>query len=291
MTYSVYNTASSANYIVSDGTLNTDLDISLVGKGYIGYGQAVNRNFVQLLENFSSPSAPIKPVQGQLWYDSLNSILKIFNGTSFVTVVPEFDDIICNSLTAHSIFGNAGTITTLGAAVANVTRLNVGDIYVSGNLIPTIDNVYDIGTVSLRWKTVYGVTFAGTSTTARYADLAELYEADYDYEPGTVVEFGGEFDITQGGIESTRVAGVISTNPAYLMNSHAEGRFMIPVALTGRVPCKVNGPVAKGDILVSSGDGSAKVNNEPRVGTIIGKALENRVDDGYGLIEVVVGRF
>jgi len=290
MTYSVYNTASSANYIVSDGTLNTDLDVSLVGKGYIGYGQAVNRNFVQLLENFASPSAPLKPVQGQLWYDSLNSILKIFNGVSFVTVVPEFDDIICNSLTAHSIFGNAGTITTLGAAVANITRLNVGDIYISGNLIPTIDNVYDIGTASLRWKTVYGVTFAGTSTTARYADLAELYEADQDYEPGTVVEFGGVFNITQADSESTRVAGVISTNPAYLMNSHAEGTFLLPVALTGRVPCYVVGPVAKGDILVSAGAGYAKADNNPRIGTIIGKSLEDRAD-GSGLIEVVVGRF
>jgi len=290
MTYSVYNTASSSNYIVSDGTLNTDLDISLVGKGYIGYGQSVNRNFVQLLENFSSPSAPIKPIMGQLWYDSLNSVLKIFNGTSFVPVVPAFDDIVCNSLTAHSIFGNAATITTLGAAVANVTKLNVGDIYVSGNLIPTLDNVYDIGTVSLRWRTVYGVTFAGTSTTARYADLAELYEADADYESGTVVEFGGEFEVTEATIGSKRIAGVISTNPAYLMNSHAEGKFMLPVALTGRVPCKVIGPVQKGDMLVSSGDGYAIVSEDPKIGSVIGKALENMAG-GSGVIEVVVGRF
>ena len=290
MTYSVYNTASSANYIVSDGTLNTDLDISLVGKGYIGYGQTVNRNFVQLLENFSSPSAPIKPIEGQLWYDSLNTILKIFNGTSFVPVVPTFDDIVCNSLTAHSIFGNAGTITTLGAAVANITKLNAGDIYVSGNLIPTLDNVYDIGTVSLRWRTVYGVTFAGTSTTARYADLAELYEADVDYDSGTVVEFGGEFEVTEAAPTSKRVAGVISTNPAYLMNSHAEGKFMVPVALTGRVPCKVIGPVRKGDMLVSAGDGYAIVSEDPKVGSVIGKALENMAG-GSGIIEVVVGRF
>jgi len=290
MTYSVYNTASSANYIVSDGTLNTDLDISLVGKGYIGYGQAVNRNFVQLLENFSSPSAPTKPIQGQLWYDSLNGILNIFDGISFVNVVPSFTDIVCNSLTAHSIFGNTGTINTFGATTANLNRVNSGDMYVTGNIIPTVDNIYDIGTVSLRWKTVYGVTFAGTSTTARYADLAELYEADADYAPGTVVEFNGEFEITEAHIGSKRIAGVISTNPAYLMNSHAEGKFMLPVALTGRVPCKVIGPVTKGDMLVSAGDGYAVVSEDPKIGSVIGKALENMAG-GSGIIEVVVGRF
>ena len=290
MTYSVYNTASSANYIVSDGTLNTDLDISLVGKGYIGYGQTVNRNFVQLLENFSSPSAPSKPIEGQLWYDSLNAVLKIFNGTSFINVVPEFIDIVCNSLTAHSIFGNSGTITTFGASTANLTKVNAGDMYISGNIVPTSDNVFDIGTADLRWRTVYGVTFAGTSTTARYADLVENYEADVDYEAGTVVEFGGNFEVTEAAPVSKRVAGVVSTNPAYLMNSHAEGKFMVPVALTGRVPCKVIGPVRKGDMLVSAGDGYAMVSEDPKVGSVIGKALENMAG-GSGIIEVVVGRF
>ena len=83
---------------------------------------------------------------------------------------------------------------------------------------------------------------------------------------------------------------MVSTNPAYLMNSEAAGEFILPIALQGRVPCKVYGPVAKGDILVSAGNGFAEVDNNPTVGTIIGKSLM-QFDQTEGIIEVVVGRY
>ena len=130
----------------------------------------------------------------------------------------------------------------------------------------------------------------GTAQYSQYADLAEQYSSDADYEPGTVVVFGGTAEITVTNIfGDRRVAGVISTNPAHLMNSDAEG---LPVALTGRVPCKVVGKVTKGDLLVTSAKpGYAAVNNDPKPGTIIGKALESKDSLGEGVIEVVVGRF
>jgi len=153
-----------------------------------------------------------------------------------------------------------------------------------GNLFPAVNGTQDLGSTSYRWNTVWG-----KASSATYADLAEMYEADKSYSPGTVVEFGGEFEITEAKLTSKRVAGVISTNPGYLMNSEAKGNFMLPVALQGRVPCKVIGPVYKGDMLVSAGDGHAIVSEDPKIGTVIGKALENMLG-GSGVIEVVVGR-
>jgi hypothetical protein len=88
----------------------------------------------------------------------------------------------------------------------------------------------------------------------------------------------------------SRVAGVVSTAPAYIMNSELEADHVATVAFTGRVPCKVVGEVRKGDLMVSAGNGAARAEAEPKVGTVIGKALEN-FDGAEGVIEVVVGRF
>ena len=116
--------------------------------------------------------------------------------------------------------------------------------------------------------------------------MAEIYKADGNLEPGDVVCFGGEEEITACSIEGFHgVAGVVSTDPAYLMNAEADG---VPVALTGRVPVKVSGPVSPGDLLVSSSlSGHAKADNNARAGTIIGKAIGSN-EAGEGVIEVLV---
>jgi hypothetical protein len=121
--------------------------------------------------------------------------------------------------------------------------------------------------------------------------LAERYKADGNYDPGTVVSFGGDEEVTVAReFMDRRIAGVISTNPAYLMND-VEGAGL-PVALQGRVPCKVVGKIRKGDILVASGmvPGVATAEEHPALGSVIGKALENYDSQTIGLIEVVVGR-
>lgn len=131
-----------------------------------------------------------------------------------------------------------------------------------------------------------------TATSAQYADLAEMFEPDSDYEPGTVVVFGGDKEITvTDQSHDTRVAGVVSTNPAYLMNNETSG---LPVALTGRVPCRVQGPVAKGAILVTSstpGVAQAIDNVMYQPGCIIGKSLSAISDNSINTIEIAVGRF
>ena len=80
------NSSSSPNsYTVQDGVVNTQTDLSFIGKGYAGYGESIAENFLHLLENFSNTSAPTKPIQGQLWWDSTNSKLQVYNGTAFQT--------------------------------------------------------------------------------------------------------------------------------------------------------------------------------------------------------------
>jgi hypothetical protein len=132
----------------------------------------------------------------------------------------------------------------------------------------------------------------GNASSANYADLAEKYLADFAYEPGTVLVFGGTNEVTQNTVKGDRrVAGVVSTNPAYLMNSQLEGDTVVDLALQGRVPCKVIGQVQKGDILVTSDvPGYAIVDNDPKIGTVIGKAVGTKLDNDKGVVEVVVGR-
>jgi len=134
--------------------------------------------------------------------------------------------------------------------------------------------------------------FSGTATTAQYADVAELYQADSEYEPGTVLVFGGLQEVTVSQApDSNKVAGVVSTQPGVLMNKDAQGEHMVPLALCGRVPTKVKGTINKGDMMVSSNiQGVAVASDNPAIGTVIGKALENYDSEEVGVIEVVVGR-
>ena len=131
--------------------------------------------------------------------------------------------------------------------------------------------------------------FRGRATSAEYADLAENYVADNLYEPGTVLAFGGEFEVTLAEDETRAVAGIVSTNPAYLMNSECKGKYVTALALEGRVPCKVRGKIRKGDLLTSGGNGYARPSMDPKIGTIVGKALED-FDGTEGIIEVVVSK-
>jgi hypothetical protein len=128
-----------------------------------------------------------------------------------------------------------------------------------------------------------------TAVASRWADLAEKYLADSEYDPGTVLEFGGKFEVTLASEETRKVAGVVSTAPGFIMNRELIESNATLIALQGRVPCKVRGQVVKGDLMVSAGAGYAKSSNDPKIGTVIGKALENFNGD-TGIIEVAVGR-
>ena len=187
---------------------------------------------------------------------------------------------------------NTGALITTGGIAINTGNLFIGGsagtaIVARGNILPSANLLYDIGSSTSQWNTVYG-----KSVQAQYADLAEIYLSDKEYGPGTVVVIGGDAEITVTTEDhDPRVAGVISTDPAYLMNSGNPG---LPVALTGRVPCRVQGPVAKGTVLVTSATpGVAQAMDPARYqpGCVIGKSLQAIADNDTQVIEIMVGRF
>ena len=185
----------------------------------------------------------------------------------------------------------ANTWTTGGgvSATGNITggNLTVGTGTITvGSIVNANGNaVGNIGSASNYFNTVFA-----KATSAQYADLAEMYTADAEYAPGTVVSFGGNAEVTLSDTDADRrIAGVVSTNPSYLMNATLAGDIVVAIALTGRVPCHVIGSVRKGDMMVSASNGQARAEPNPAVGTVIGKALED-FDGESGIIEVVVGR-
>jgi hypothetical protein len=192
---------------------------------------------------------------------------------------------------------NVLVVTSTGANIAGTLNTGTGNItagnlsvstgtVTTGNIVNGNGNgVGNIGSSSLYFNTVFA-----KATSAQYADLAEMYNADQIIEPGTVVEFGGVNEVTVcADVGSKRVAGVVSTNPSYIMNSGLQGDHVVAVALTGRVPVKVTGQVRKGDMMVAAGNGYAKAEANPTIGSVIGKALAD-FDGTDGIIEVVVGR-
>ena len=497
MAYTVNKTNSSSSpnqYTVQDGVLNTQTDLSFIGKGYAGYGETIAENFLHLLENFANTSAPSKPITGQLWWDATNSKLQVYNGTAFQTaggsapyqsdqpanlaagdlwidsdtqqmffyngtssvligppgatgttngftfesildstdatqnITNVFNDgnriaiisedtftpkvsisgfatikkgitlttaiadtkfqgtasdadalggvaaagyfrsdsndttsgtisvandggvvigadsdlsltvdasgaIISNTVPNTDItfkVNDAGTTTTVMTIDGSESRVGIGtttpsttlevagtvtattftgnfsggiagDISNSGtnsmgtltmggtlttkNIVPDANTTYNIGTNLKQYNLIYA-----KATSAQYADLAEKYETDSNYDVGTVVVFGGEKEVTQSTISNdTRVCGVISEDPAYLMNSGSEGQA---VALVGKVKCKVHGVVAKGDLLTTCGThpGCAQKAISPVLGSVVGKAMESKDDAGESVILISVGR-
>ena len=162
-------------------------------------------------------------------------------------------------------------------------------ITMTGNILSS-NGTQEIGSSGTPFQAVYATTFTGTATSAEYADLAEIYSADANYAPGVVVVIGGSAEVTICNTENDhRVAGVVTTNPAHLMNSNANYEYNCAVALTGRVPCKVTGVISKGDLLTTATFGRAQSNNNAKPGTIIGKALEDFSGEN-GIINILVGK-
>ncbi len=205
-------------------------------------------------------------------------------GTTTPTTKLQISGTTTSTAFAGPLTGNVtGNLTSAGANTMGSLTMS-GNIS-SQNILPSANTTYDIGSSSLGYNTVYA-----KATSAQYADLAEIYESDDSYEVGTVVIFGGDKEITISEFaQDTRVAGVISENPAFVMNDKSEGQ---PVALVGKVPVRVHGMIAKGDLLTTSGEhpGCSKKAIDVKTGTIIGKALENYNSAEVGRIFVSVGK-
>ena len=453
MAYTINKTNGSVFATIADGTVDTSSSISIIGRNYSGYGEFLGENFVKLLENHANSSAPASPLEGQLWYDSTNNLLKVYNatefkqlanvtvgttapttslvsgdlfyktstqqlfaydGTSFELIGPTVGsstlagdlDLDGNDIIGTGNINITGTVTATGGftgtatdsdalggvAAANYLRSNAndttsgtlgilndsglavgvdsdftvavsssdvtlanattnGDIIfsvndggvpttamtidgattlititgdptaalgvatkqyvdsqvsgsgsvalardgsnsITGNILPDTTNIRDFGSTTKVFQNIYATTFNGTSTTAQYADVAERFHADDVLDPGTVVEMGGKYEITEAIDELTNsVFGVVSTRPAHLMNAGAGTDETHPaIAMNGRVPVKVIGQVNKGDRLVSAGEGYARAatSDEITAFNVIGRSLENKDTDGKGTVEAIV---
>jgi len=187
----------------------------------------------------------------------------------------------------------AGTVTT--AAQGNITSVGTLTGLTINNATTAITNAAAAGTGNIGASGAGFNTVFAKATSAQYADLAEKYTADAEYAPGTVLVFGGTAEVTVSAVNSdVRVAGIVSTNPGFLMNESLDAEFLVALALTGRVPCQVVGNIVKGDRLVSSDQPGVATVLDPdkyQPGCIIGKALENYNSQETGIIEVAVGRF
>jgi len=282
---------------IDDGTLNTDTSLYLVGKNFAGYGEYIAQDLVWLLNNFASATPPLNPSPGQIWYNTETQKYSFYDPSaefntegngwgplSLDTIskmrVMDVDEAYHDVTAVH----DEGTIISIFSSES--FAVNAADPIHPNQIGPELGFDY-IGT---------GLTMTqnsklfGTATRAEYADLAEMYASDQDYAPGTVVRIGGTAEVTQTASPYCQdVFGVVSTDPAYLMNSKTAG---VPVALEGRVPCKVVGKVQKGDRLVSSDiPGVAMVGELDKMQwwNQVGRALESKDTDGEGVIEIVVG--
>ena len=282
-------------------TTNSTAEIFNTGASTVKIGGDGTTQFNSELKSTSNDTGAIVVTQGGVSITQGNLYIGGSEGNAIVatgsivstTIITQSANIdsnvqsISTTTGALNVVGGVGIHTGnlyVGGSGGNAAVLN-GDVWVIGNLMPGLDSgVANIGAPDRFWNTVHAV-----ATSAKYADLAEKYLADKEYEIGTVVIFGGTKEITvTKQFADHRVAGVVSGEPAYLMNSDSIGTA---VALRGRVPVKVVGPVAKGDLLVTSDlEGHAiSVGSDTTHGIkIFAKSLEANGDLGEKIIEAVI---
>ena len=239
-------------------------------------------------------------LEGSISYPTYPTVTKIHKGINLFGADPvtgsseAFNTYFWGSA-AHALHANTSSYS---AGLAYTSNTASTTIY----CVPFLNTVTTVGsslvyidpgvTYNPYTKTLTTSIFAGVATSARYADLAERYEADDVYEPGTVVVLGGGKEVTISTFAGdTRVAGIVSTNPALMMNSEAGTDKTHPyIALKGRVPCKVFGNIKKGDLLMTSdypGYACVSITSDDPPSAIIGKAIGSQ-SDGFGVIEVLV---
>ena len=282
------NNGNAYNFKVGDdawlGDINVADTIGIRGQqnatnGYIVFGNADTTS--QLGRSGSGPltyagafSATANVTGGNLLTAGLISAGSTVTGTSHLGAVV-------------SVTGN---VTAANIVINGTAAAGSGVLIVSGNIqTSTANATANIGNASNYFNRLFA-----QATTALYADLAEVYRADAQYPPGTVVVFGGNQEVTTSTeSHDAKIAGVVSTNPAHVMNSGMTSEFTVEVGLIGRVPCQVIGPIAAGDRVVSSNRAGVAERldmSKYQPGVIIGKALQSYSSTDVGTIEVVVGR-
>jgi hypothetical protein len=264
------------NYFIGNGSQLTGLPVTYSNSNVVSLLAAFGSNTISTTGTINSGNI----TGGNILTDGLISAVGTITGNSIMGTVV--------SATGNITGGNLVT----GGSISSTANIIGGNLSVGTGTI-TVNNIVNGGsnaTGNIGSSSTYFNTVFATATTALYADLAECYLADDNYAPGTVLSFGGNNEVTTSTADADPlIVGVVSTNPAYKMNSGLTGDHVVAVALTGRVPCRVEGPVTRGAMMVSAGNGRARAEAKPAMGTVIGKAVESFSGD-IGTIEIVVGR-
>jgi hypothetical protein len=287
----IRTTASNSNIVLTPngtGNVNTGANVSVTGR--VTAASVVGGVITGSSTSVTGTTTAASVVGGVITGSSL-SVTGTINGTTVTgtSLTVSTGNITGGNLILSGAIEDSGQLdirTTASNSNIVLTPNGTGNVNIGANIMPTANATANIGSATLSYNTIFA-----KATSAQYADLAEKYVADATYAPGTVVVFGGTHEVTVNATDADRkVAGVVSTNPSYIMNGGLEAEHVATVALTGRVPTMVIGPVKKGDLMVAAGLGRARAEADPKVGTVIGKALED-FDGAEGTIEVVVGRF
>ena len=285
---SVTTTGAANSVTKTDGTQNLNIN-----SGYIN-ATSLRINTAKVIDSNTGTNNVQFYTPGQ--YQFLTAVGTDATNTTVKFAGKEID------LTTNSVSLKSSTLTTGGAATAGTMTGNwslsgASNITFGSGTLDILSGTLKSDTLTTGSDTATGViqgywSLSGSSRLqATYADLAEYYEGDKEYKPGTVLVFGGDKEVTTTGqMNDTRLAGVVTTNPAYIMNSEQTG-IKVCIALAGRVPCWVVGRVKKGDMLTTATTwGCAVKANNPTIGAIIGKALEDKDSGEAGIIQIAVGR-
>ena len=307
--FSTTDLAEGANLYFTSARSNSAMDAYLVGGNGLTYssgtfavgagdGITVNADNVALTSGIITTGAKTYGTASAvpaITVDTYGRVTSISNTSISITVsqVSDFTSAANTAIDARVSGGNGLTYSGGILAVGAGSYITVGADTVAVDASTT----NTAGKVVARdgAGNVYANYFVGTATAAQYADLAENYLADADYLPGTVLVFGGDAEVTAATTyDSTRVAGVVTTQPAHVMNSHLVGPNVACIALRGRVPVKVKGVVRKGDVLVTAGEGhigyavAALYPRDVPAAAMIGKAITDKLDAGPGVVEALI---
>lgn len=263
-----------------------------------GAGITVNADNVALTSGVITTGANTYGTASQvpaITVDTYGRVTSASNTTISITAsqVSDFTSSVNTAIDSRIIGGSGLTYSggTLAVGAGNYIQVGADDISVDATSTNTANKVV----VRDSSGNFAANIITATATSARYADLAENYLADADYLPGTVLVFGGDTEVTAATTPtSTRIAGVVTTQPAHVMNSHLDGPHVACIALRGRVPVKVMGVVRKGDVLVSAGEGhigyavAALYPRDVPAAAMVGKAIGDKLDAGPGVVEALI---
>jgi len=219
--------------------------------------------------------------QGSFTGSSSTSAVNVVSSTTAGGITSGTNLVNVSTNVMQAVSFNATNGTASSPSITFISDTTTGFYYTTGGNINITNGGAAGGYFSATGNLTMTGKFIGTATSAQYADLAEKYLADQEYPSGTVVCVGGDAEVT--AVQDGDFAiGVVSTNPAYMMNSELEGGTYI--ALKGRVPVLISGPVNKKDTIVAGANGTGIAGS----GAVFAIALETNLSDEVKLVECVI---